>query len=420
MIIKYIYNFIIFLLLLGCKSLVGVAEGEEIPASSFSLDNISSPQRPQISSDIDLSNNKFKREAEALLKSEKKDLEEYYKNYLDSIKIKLLDSGKVKIKGYEDFLVDILSDQIENDTVYLANLYTETDNKGTPLSFQYDALQNDIFFFEIECMRLNTLSGLVFGGVDIEFLEGSQTRFQHFNLSKADKVNGSFKVIADNPVVLNIVKKGYTKASLKVTIKKVLGANLIVERTKDSVEEVKTVIREVSDTLYHLIDEKQYSLAPQLDLTKGHEIEVPLIVDELDNVIGWGFWVGLNQSDSKNYERLSELLASEPLALFAKTELTKTASPFSLPHSEEDNLNINFSNYSKDTLSLNSLDTYQFFKTDSLADKNKGKLTIKNKSKLYNYLITLKTIAVNIKKSKVQEEQTTYKRNEYINISLLE
>ena len=419
MIIRHTFIFSLILLLFSCKSIIGFTEGEEIPASSFSLDNISSPQPSQIISDTDISNNKFKREAEALLKSEKKDLEEYYKNYLDSIKIRLLDSGYIKIKKYEAFLVDILSDQMENDTIFLANLFTETNNKGIPLSFQYDAQQNDIFLFEIECMRLNSLSGLVFGGVDVEFLEGSQTRFQHFDISKAEKVSGSFKVISDNPVVFNIIKKGYSKALLKVSIKKVLGANLIVEHIKDSVQQVKTVIREVSDTLYHLVDEKQYSLAPQLDLTKGHEIEVPVIIDKIENVIGWGFWIGLNQSDSKNYEKLSELLAEEPLALFAKAELTKKASPFSLPHSEEDYLNINFSNHSKDTLSLNSFDTYQFFKTDSLADPNKGRLTIQNKSKLFDYLITLKTIAVNIKKSKVQEEQITYKRNEYINISLL-
>ena len=419
MIIKYIYSFIVLLLLLGCKSLVAVTDGEEIPASSFSLDNISSPEASNSNLNLELSDTKFKREAEALIKSEKKNLEDYYKNYLDSVRTKLLDSGTVKIKGYEDFLVDILSDEIKNDTVYLSNLYTETNNKGTPLSFQYDALQNDIFFFEIECMRLNGLSKLVFGGVDVEFLEGEQTRFQHFNLSKQDKVSGSFKVIADNPVVFNIVKKGYSKASLKVTIKKVLGTNLIVERTKDSIEEVRTVIREISDTLYHLIDEKQYTLAPQLDLTKGHEVEIPLIVNELDNVIGWGFWIGLNKSDSENYRKLSEVIAEEPLLLFAKTELTKTASGFSLPHSDVENLKVKFFNNSQDTLSLNSFDTYRFFKSDSLSNKSKGKLTIKNNSKLYDQLITLKSIAVNIKKSKIQEEQISYKRNEYITISLI-
>ena len=34
-------------------------------------------------------------------------------------------------------------------------------------------------------------------------------------------------------------------------------------------------------------------------------------------------------------------------------------------------------------------------------------------------MITLKTVGVNIVKSKVQEEETTYKLNEYINISVI-
>ena len=57
--------------------------------------------------------------------------------------------------------------------------------------------------------------------------------------------------------------------------------------------------------------------------------------------------------------------------------------------------------------------------TASYANINKGKLKIKNKSKIYDYLITLKAVAVNIQKSKIQEEQISYKLNEYINISLL-
>ncbi len=410
---------VIFFFTIGCKSLVEVSNSNEIPTNSFSLNNISSPEIPSENIGLDNLNNEFEREVELLLKNKKDDLKQYYKKYLDSLRLKLLDSGSIKIKGYEDFLVDILSNQIKNDTVYLANLYTETNSKGTPLSFQYDALKNDIFFFEIECLKINGLSELIYGGVDVEFIEGAETRYQHYNLTKNDKLKGSFKVIGDNPVVFNIIKKGFSSASLKVNIKKVLGSNLIVEHKKDSVEETKMVIREVSDTIYHLIDEKQYTLAPQLDLTKDHEIEIPFILDELDNLIGWGFWIGLNKSDFENYKKLNEILTEEPLMLFAKTELTRTSSKFSLPQTSDINVNVNFSNYSKDSLSLNSSKNFQFFMSDSLANINKGKLKIKNKSKIYDYLITLKAVAVNIQKSKIQEEQISYKLNEYINISLL-
>ena len=198
-----------------------------------------------------------------------------------------------------------------------------------------------------------------------------------------------------------------------------MGSNLIVERKKDSIEETKLVMREVSDTIYQLIDEKQYILAPQLDLTKDHQIEIPLIFDKVDNLIGWGFWIGLNKSDFENYKKLSEILTEEPLMLFAKTEITKSASKFSLPHSMDTNLNVNFSNYSEDNPSLNSTSNFKFFISDSLNYLNIGKLKVENKSKIYDYLITLKAIAVNIQKSKIQEEKKFYKFDEYINISIL-
>lgn len=419
MIEKIKISFILLSFSIGCKSIAEISDTSEVNTNPLSLNSISAPKELTINKSFSNIENDFNREAQLLIKNQKEDLKIYYENYLDSLRLKLLDSGSVRIKGYEEFLINILSNQIKNDTVYLANLYTETKSKGDPLSFQYNALKDDVFFYEIECLRLNSLSELIYGGVDIEFIEGAETRLQHNNLSKKDKLKGSFKVTKDNPVVFNIVKKGFTKASLRVNIKKVLGSNLIVERKKDSIEETKLVMREVSDTIYQLIDEKQYILAPQLDLTKDHQIEIPLIFDKVDNLIGWGFWVGLNKSDFENYKKLSEILTEEPLMLFAKTEITKSASKFSLPHSTDTNLNVNFSNYSKDNPSLNSTSNFKFFVSNSLNYVNTGKLKIENKSKIYDYLITLKAVAVNIQKSKVQEEQKFYTFDEYINISLL-
>ena len=301
----------------------------------------------------------------------------------------------------------------------MANLVTKTETKGTPLSFQYTGLKNDNFYFEIECLKNNGLSELIFGGVDIEFVEGDQVRYQYFDLKKKDKIKGSFKVLNDNPVIFNVTKKGYTKSSLKVKVKKTLGSNLIVERVIDSLEENQMVIKEVSDTIYHLVDEKQYNLAPLLDITNPHKLKIPLFIDNLENLLGWGYWVGISKSDIDNYSQLYELIFDEPLKLFAKSELIKTSSKFTLPKTLNENLKIDFKNNSNDSISLNSTISYSFFKTDSLSKPLKGELRITNLSKLYDYMITLKTVGVNIVKSKVQEEETTYKLNEYINISVI-
>ena len=414
-------HFFLFLisatLLSGCKSILSPIEDDFKP--SLSLDELSTPQTALNTTNGNSLEDKFTQEVEALIKTKEEDLSSYYENYLDSLKLKLKDSGSIKIKGYEDFLVNILSDQIKNDTIYLANLVTKTETKGTPLSFQYTGLKNDNFYFEIECLKNNSLSELIFGGIDIEFVEGDQVRYKYFDLKKKDKIKGSFKVINDNPIIFNVTKKGYSKSALKVKVKKTLGSNLIVERVIDSLEENHLVIKEVSDTIYHLIDEKQYNLAPYLDITNPHKLKIPLVIDNLENLLGWGYWLGISKSDIDNYSQLYELIFDEPLKLFAKSELIKTSSKFTLPKTLNENLKIDFKNNSNDNISLNSSISYSFFKTDSLSNPLKGELRITNLSKLYDYMITLKTVGVNIVKSKVQEEETTYKLNEYINISVI-
>jgi hypothetical protein len=179
------------------------------------------------------------------------------------------------------------------------------------------------------------------------------------------------------------------------------------------------VVKEVADTLYHLIEEKQYTLAPRLDLTNTHQLKMPLIVEELDNVLGWAYWIGLTKSDRDEYVKLNELIFDEPLKLFAKTELMKATSLFQLPHTLDENIVVDFQKKSNDISSLNSTETYSFFKSDSLSPDYKGELRITNQSKIYDYMVTVKTVGVNIVKSKVEVEETTYTLNEYFNISVL-
>ena len=408
--------FFLFLIISGCKSIFISNEPEAIP--NVSLNSLSIPKN-KISNNIkNISESQLQNEIENLITQKEKNIGNYYQNYLDSLKLQLQDSGSVQIKNYEGFLVDLLSENTKNDTIYLANIATETNSKGIPLTFQYDALINDDIFFEIECLRLNALSNLVYGGVDIEFIEGSEVRFQESDLRKNKKIKGSFKVLSDNPIVLNINKKGFIKATVKIKLKKVLGNNFVVEKRKDSIEQKDIVIREITDTLYHIIDDRQYVLSAQLDFSKAHKLKIPIIVNELENIIGWGFWIGLNH-DISNYKNLSKVTFDDPLKLFAKTELVKTASRFHLPKTPNEYLAVNFSNYTNDALSLNSTETYSFFKSDSISKPSKGKFDIVNLSKIYDFNLAVKIIAVNTEKIKIEVEETTYKMNEYINISKL-
>ena len=405
-----------FLFTLGCKSLMNPAESESI--SPISLDELSTPRKVEPQNLLGSLAVEASKQAENLIKQKENNLASYYQNYLDSLKQALADSGKVQIKGYEDFLIDLLSETTANDTIYLANLVTESNSKDVPLTFQYTALKNDKFFFEIECLKSNSLSELIYDGVDIQFIEGSETRYEYSDLKKKDKIKGVFKVLEDNPVVLNINKKGFSRATLRVKVKKILGSNLIVEKLLDSIEETKMVVREVTDTVYHLIDDKQYFLSAQLDFSNSHEIIMPVIIKDLENVIGWAYWIGLDD-DINQYEELTKITFEDPLKLFAKTELLKLASEFHLPKVLSDNIDVNFSNSTRDYKSLNSNEFYSFFKSDSLSEPNKGRFDIVNVSKLYDLNVAVKVIAVNKELYKIEEEETTYKYNEYINISLL-
>ena len=194
---------------------------------------------------------------------------------------------------------------------------------------------------------------------------------------------------------------------------------MIVENGIDSVVKTEIIIKEVLDTLYHLVDEKQYKLAPYLDITNPHKLKIPLVIDNLENLLGWGYWLGISKPDIDNYSQLYELIFDEPLKLFAKSELIKTSSKFILPKTLNENLKIDFKNNSNDNISLNSTISYSFFKSDSLSTSLKGELSITNNSKIYDYMITLKTVGVNIVKSKVEQQETSYDLNEFINISVV-
>ena len=61
----------------------------------------------------------------------------YNQQYTDSLRQQLIENGQVTIKGYESILLqDVLPEEVV-DTIYLANLFAQTQKKGIPISFQY-------------------------------------------------------------------------------------------------------------------------------------------------------------------------------------------------------------------------------------------------------------------------------------------
>ena len=78
----------------------------------------------------------------------------YDEEHMDSVRQVLIDSGSVKVNMIEGILLkDYLPDEQNSDTIYLANLFSETDTKGNPISFQYEVKKNDLILFSFENIK---------------------------------------------------------------------------------------------------------------------------------------------------------------------------------------------------------------------------------------------------------------------------
>ena len=187
---------------------------------------------------------------------------------VDSLKQKLLSDGSLMVDPAEAYLIDYLMPKQDPDTIFLANLFVETGKRGIPISFQYQVNKNDQIFFEFENQKQKNKK--------IEIIEGDESRFNYANLKKKDKVMGSFKIQSDNTMTITVVKKGFFRSVVKMKIKKLPKAKAYaVKMVKDTLIETRTVVEEVTDTLFAKIDEKKYSLSPRLDITHRAELTFP-------------------------------------------------------------------------------------------------------------------------------------------------
>ena len=68
---------------------------------------------------------------------------------------------------------------------------------------------------------------------------------------------GSFKIQSDNTMTITLIKKGFFRSVVKMKIKKLPKAKAYtVKMVKDTLIETRTVVEEVTDTLFAKIDEK--------------------------------------------------------------------------------------------------------------------------------------------------------------------
>ena len=333
---------------------------------------------------------------------------------LDSLKQKLQADGSLTVDPAEAYLIDYLRHEHNPDTIFLANLYIETGKRGIPIAFQYQVNKNDQIFFEFENLKSKTIQ-------KIEIIEGDESRFNHVNLKKKKKVGGSLTIKSDNTMTINVLKKGFFRSAVKMKIRKLPKAkSYSVKIVKDTLIETRTVVEEVIDTLFAKIDEKKYSLSPRLDITHSSRIDFPIAIDEVDNLIGWGYWLGLDQEDIINYDALAQTdQDAEPLIGFIKSELNLREDHVYLPRAQNPDVNLRIEKWVSDTPGLNNAKNFGYFSGNADSQNQKATIYVVNKSKLYSYDISLTVVAVNVEYSQKEVEKEFYTEIPRLKLTLI-
>lgn len=396
---------------MGCSTIKELISGGEVPdVSAYEADSSKDMVLGSVSTLL------IDGEASSQNKStiQGNDLQSQPLKQIDSLKEKLLNDGSVKINPAEAYLIDYLRPKQNLDTLFLANLYFETGKKGIPVAFQYQVKKDDQIFFEFENKKSRKIK-------KIEIIEGGESRFNHTNLKKKKLVKGSLTIQNDNIMTINVVKNGFFKSVIKMKIRKLSKPqSYSVEMVKDTLIETRTVLEEVVDTLFVKVEDRKYSLSPRLDITNPNRIDFPIEVKKVENLIGWGYWLGLNQEDLENYKTLAETNEeSEPLISFIKSELNIIEENTYLPRSENPDLYFNLRKLVTDTPSLNTQTNYGFFISEPSPQTQKAKIYLANKSKLYEHNISLLVVAVNVEYSQKEVEKEFYTEIPRLKLTLI-
>ena len=157
-----------------------------------------------------------------------------------------------------------------------------------------------------------------------------------------------------------------------------------------------------------------------MDITQSSRIDFPIAINKVENLIGWGYWLGLDQDGINNYKVLAEIdQDAEPLIGFIKSELNLRDNHVYLPRALNPDLNLRVKKWVSDPPSLNSSKNYGFFSCDANSQSQKATIYVVNKSKLYSYDLSLMVVAVNIKHSQKEVEKEFYTEIPRLKLTLI-
>lgn len=305
-------------------------------------------------------------------------------------------------------LIDQIMSDKSGDTLNLSNLFIQTLKQGKSISYEYDVKEGDVLNYSFS----NNKSGKI---EEILIYEGDKIRFAHNNLKRNKSIDGSFQIIQDNKIILKITNYGFFKSNLSVKLDNI-SKNFKTEKLLDSIIGKEIITQKITDTIFMVDPNKIFSLPPYLDITNKPELSIPINIENIENTIGWGYWISLNKDELNSFNRVIEDGNEDPLLVYAKSEIFKNNFDFYLPITNSPYVELKLqSNYDLKS-SLNSERNFDFFVYDfsEFDEIPEFFLNFKNYSKLYDYKVTFKLVRA-IKIDKLVEKEIDIVKN-YIKI----
>ena len=335
-----------------------------------------------------------------------------------------LDSIYEVLKNEKSILLDLADKQLyldllsryNADTTYLTNIYMKTPKSGLPVTYVYDVKKNDLVFYTIENLGRNNIE-------EVSILEGATYRYVKQNLLKKKKETGTIKIIDDNSLSLNISNdnflknKGLMSSKVKIQLKKISPLKIDYEEVIDSILEVNSLVDTVYDTIYKSKFDASVKLFPTLNITEQSKLVVPVDVDLTENeLVGWGYWVGLNRFNSIIWESDQE----NDMIDFARQEFFRFDNDVLLQTSENENIKLKINDLSLDTRSLNYNVNYAFYKADRKIQKSerRAEIVISNLSYIYEYKLQLALVSVFLKERQVLVDKEIFIKKKFIKLTM--
>lgn len=397
--INYLHSICIFIIIFIVSCKTSSLDANLQPPIKTTLPKI---DKATTLSDLSASiNNLSKKEIKLLskkhnLKDEKELNNLYNSKFLDSLKSLLNEKKLLQIDSAENFLLQHLTREETTDTIVISYLNIQSPTKGEVATYTYDVLAGDHIIYEITNGKHEIKN--------IEFIEGETTRLKLSDIKKRTITKGSFKIVKDNKLILNISNPGFFRnkgllgSNVNIKIKKVIEVKGTTTKiVNDTTYVTKMVNKTINDTVYKLEDTKKFKLEPTINITKRNSFSFPIVITSTDKLIGWGYWIGTTDNEFESYKN-AQIDGEETIISYAKQELKESKPNVSLPKYEGKDLEILILNQSLDSRTLNFDTNFAFYRTDNLIPRvsKKAEVRITNRSTIYDYTINYRLVTASI------------------------